>query len=663
MEGMNGMKGLQGFIHGGDYNADQWLDRPDILEEDLQLMKQAGVNSVTLGIFSWSALEPEEGVYTFEWLDRIMDRMYENGIYVVLATPSAGKPPWLVKKYPEIMRMNADRVWLLYGERENQCNSSLIFREKVKNIDELLAKRYANHPALILWHISNEVYGECHCPGCQANFRKWLQNKYGDIGRLNDQYWSGFWSHRYTSFEELESPAPHGETAVHGLAMDYRRFYSDLTIDFVKMEIDAVKKYNPGIPVTTNMFHLNCGYDYVKMGRLLDIISWDKYPAWHTGADKTTEWEAGMDAAFYYDVCRSLKKQPFLLMETTPSVTNWADVTKPKRPGIHKLGCMQAVAHGADSVQYFQWRKGRGGFEKFHGAVVGHDGTGCTRTFRDVQDVGALLKSHARLAGSHVQSQVAVIYDWENIGALMEQKSLRNKNRMYEEIMKEHHEALTRNYVSVDVIGREDDFTPYKIVVAPMLYLFHEDTPERIRAFIRQGGIFIMGFYSGLVNENDLAYEGFRPYELNDVFGIWAEEIDCLCDDETNRVIYNGHCYGAGTYCELLNRWDGQVLGKYMDDFYEGMPAVTKKAYGKGQAYYFAARMDMDFLYDFYRELILQNGLCRASESAYVPDVMVKERFASDLKGRFYMNFSREPRVIDGKVLEGYGLRIEEMEI
>ena len=188
MEGMNGMKGLQGFIHGGDYNADQWLDRPDILEEDLQLMKQAGVNSVTLGIFSWSALEPEEGVYTFEWLDRIMDRMYENGIYVVLATPSAGKPPWLVKKYPEIMRMNADRVRLLYGERENQCNSSLIFREKVKNIDELLAKRYANHPALILWHISNEVYGECHCPGCQANFRKWLQNKYGDIGRLNDQY-------------------------------------------------------------------------------------------------------------------------------------------------------------------------------------------------------------------------------------------------------------------------------------------------------------------------------------------------------------------------------------------------------------------------------------------------------------------------------------------
>lgn len=202
-----------------------------------------------------------------------------------------------------IITFISDRVRLLYGERENQCNSSLIFREKVKKIDTLLAKRYAHHPALILWHISNEVYGECHCPDCQANFRKWLKKKYGTIDHLNEQYWSSFWSHKYCDFEELESPSPHGETAVHGLALDYRRFYSALTMDFVKMEIDTVKAYNPEIPVTTNMFHLNCGYDPVKMGKLLDIISFDKYPAWHTGNDKTTEWEAGMDAAFYYDVC------------------------------------------------------------------------------------------------------------------------------------------------------------------------------------------------------------------------------------------------------------------------------------------------------------------------------------------------------------------------
>lgn len=220
-------------LHGGDYNVDQWLDRPDILAEDIRLMKLAGVNVVSLCIFSWSSLEPEEGVYTFEWLDEVMDSMYKNGIYVILATPSAGKPPWLIKKYPDIMRTREHRQRLLYGERENHCNSNKIFREKVCRIDEKLAERYANHPALILWHISNEMYGICHCETCQASFRKWLQGKYKTIDCLNEQYWSNFWSHRYTDWEELESPSSVGETAVHGLALDYKRFYSDLSIDFL----------------------------------------------------------------------------------------------------------------------------------------------------------------------------------------------------------------------------------------------------------------------------------------------------------------------------------------------------------------------------------------------------------------------------------------------
>ena len=244
-------------LHGGDYNVDQWLDRPDILAEDIRLMKLAGVNVVSLCIFSWSSLEPEEGVYTFEWLDEVMDSMYKNGIYVILATPSAGKPPWLIKKYPDIMRTREHRQRLLYGERENHCNSNKIFREKVCRIDEKLAERYANHPALILWHISNEMYGICHCETCQASFRKWLQGKYKTIDCLNEQYWSNFWSHRYTDWEELESPSSVGETAVHGLALDYKRFYSDLSIDFLQMEIDAVKKYNPSIPETKSqgLFH------------------------------------------------------------------------------------------------------------------------------------------------------------------------------------------------------------------------------------------------------------------------------------------------------------------------------------------------------------------------------------------------------------------------
>lgn len=656
------MKEINGFLHGGDYNADQWLDRPDILREDIRLMKLAGINCVTLGVFSWSSLEPREGVYTFEWLDAIMDSMYENGIYVILATPSAGKPPWMGKRYPEVMRMNEHRVRLHYGERENQCNSSPVFREKVRMIDEKLAKRYAHHPALILWHISNEMWGECHCPLCQENFRQWLKSKYGSIDVLNQQYWSNFWSHRYQDFSELESPYPEGETAVMGLMLDYRRFYSDLSIDLIKLEIDTVKKYNPDIPATTNYFHFNCGFDYGKLAKELDIIVFDKYPAWHKGKDRTTEWEAGIDAAFCYDVCRSLKKSPFLLMETTPSVVNWSDVNKAKRPGVHKLGCFQAVAQGADSVLYFQWRKGRGGDEKFHGAVVGHDGTENTRVFREVGEVGRLLDHYAEIAGSYAAGEVAVIYDWENIGALYKQKSLRRDKPEYETIMKEYHEALTRNYVTVDVISGRDEFSDYKIVFAPMLYLMTEDTAERIRAYIEQGGIFVMSFYSGLVNENDLVYEGFAPHGLGEVFGVASEEIDSLCDDEKNTFSYNGKRYDCTWYCELVKEQGAEVLSTYEEDFYRGRPVLTRKAYGRGKAYYLTCRADRDFLKDFCGNLIDEAGVRRSVDCGSVPDVMVKERVKEGVRYLFFLNFSKEKREICGRRLEGYEVRIEKEE-
>lgn len=615
---------------------------------------------VTLGVFSWSSLEPREGEYTFEWLDRIMDSMYENGIYVVLATPSAGKPPWMGKKYPEVMRVNSHRVRLRYGERENQCNSSPVFREKVKQIDSLLAERYAHHPALILWHISNELWGECHCPACQANFREWLRRKYGTIDKLNEQYWSNFWSHRYQDWEELESPGPEAETAIQGLMLDWRRFYSDLTIELTKMEIDTVKRYNPEIPVTTNYFHLDCGFDYGKMARYLDIVSMDRYPAWHRGKERATEWEAGMDAAFYYDVSRSLKQKPFLLMETTPSVVNWADVNKLKRPGVHRLGCMQAVAQGADSVQYFQWRKGRGGDEKFHGAVVGHDGTGDTRVFREVAELGKLLQEHGEIAGTEALSQAAMIYDWENIGALNRQKSLRRNKPSYEAIMREYHEALTRNYVSVDIISQRDDFGRYKVVFAPLLYMFEPGTEERIRDYIAAGGIFVMGFYSGLVNENDLVYQGFAPHGLNEVFGVRAEEIDSLCDDERNHFQYRGKEYSCSYYCELLQESGAEVLGRYQEDFYCGKPALTRKAYGRGMAYYVACRADLAFLADFCRDVLEEAKVERILEQAYVSDVMVKERRGGGRRFLFFLNFSSKQRKIAGRCLEGYEVRIEE---
>ena len=357
-------------LHGGDYNPEQWLRYPEVLKTDIELMKKAEINCVSVGIFSWAHLEPQEGVYEFDWLAEIIGNLYENGIYTVLATPSGAKPLWMSEKYEEIRRVQPSGLRELSGARHNHCYTSPVYREKVREMDRRLAERFANHPGVILWHLSNEYGGECYCPLCQAAFRDWLKAKYKTLDSLNHAWWTDFWSHTYTDWSQINAPAPHGEMNVHGLVLDWKRFVTHQTVDFMSMERDAVKSVNPEIPVTANLMGFYDGLDYFKFGPALDVVSWDNYPQWHT----TDNTEIAVSSAMAHDVMRSVKHENFLLMESTPSMTNWTPVSMLKRPGMHLLSSMQAVAHGSNSVQYFQFRKSRGSCEKFHGAVVDHVG-------------------------------------------------------------------------------------------------------------------------------------------------------------------------------------------------------------------------------------------------------------------------------------------------
>lgn len=660
-------------LHGGDYNPDQWIDHPEMIEEDMRLMKLAGCNVMSIGIFAWATLEPSEGQYDFSFFDYIMDKLAENDIKAILATLSGARPAWLAQKYPEVLRVSETRVRDLFGRRHNHCYTSLIYREKTAAINALLAERYKNHPALLMWHISNEYGGECHCPLCQQAFREWLKEKYNyDLGTLNYQWWTKFWSHTYTSWDQIDSPSPIGEHNLHGLTLDWKRFVTEQTGEFMENEIAPLREITPHIPITTNFMGFYDGLDYFKLRDLVDVVSWDNYPEWHHNGCI----EAAQLAAMTHDMNRCLKKQPFMLMESTPSLTNWKPVNKLKRPGMHLLSSMQAVAHGSDTVQYFQWRKSRGSSEKFHGAVIDHCGHEHTRVFREVAQLGKVLSKLDGVVGTFTPAQAAIIYDWENKWALDAAECLELNDKHYKQIVQQHYAPFWKNGVNVDIIDSGEDFSGYKLIIAPMLYMVKPGVEDAIEKFIAGGGTFVMTYFSGVVNENDLCYLGGTPCgRLKDIFGVWSEEIDTLYPDEINCVTVNGKDYTAKHFCELIHANSAEILGEYSSDFYKGMPAATMNRYGNGKAYYIAFCDNGGYCDDFYAQLIEDLQLTRNLGTKLPHGVTVHTRCNGQDTYLFLENYNDGERevelgenqyvdVLSGEVVserilvQGYGVRL-----
>ena len=592
-------------LYGGDYNPEQWDEA--VWEEDMRMFRLAGIDCVTLNVFSWAALQSDEVTYHFERLDKIMELVRKNNLKVVMATSTAAHPAWMAKKYPEVLRTEFNGMKRKFGSRHNSCPNSPVYQKYSVALARKLAERYGTYDNIVTWHISNEYGGECYCENCEKAFRVWLKEKYGSIEALNKAWNTSFWGHTFYDWDEIVVPNLQSEhfaqnrTTFQGISLDYRRFNSDSILHNYLGEYEAVKAVTPHIPVTTNLMGFYKALDYQKWAGYMDVVSWDNYP------DPT---DPPALVAMRHDLMRGLKQgAPFMLMEQTPSVTNWQSYNLLKRPGDMRLISYQAVAHGADTVMFFQMRRSIGACEKFHGAVIDHVGTENTRVFREVSQLGEELKQLGDTTlDSRTPSKAAMLVDWDNWWAL-EYSAGPSCDLKYMDELANYYTALYDNNISVDIISAQDPLDDYKVVIAPVMYMTKPGADEKIRKFVSEGGTFVTTFLSGLVDEHDLVITGGYPGKLRDILGIWVEETDALPSYMKNSFSWNGKDYDCGLICDITHMENAQALACYDKDFYEGTPVLSKNEFGTGHAYYVATRAGQDFYADFLNKVLEEQGV------------------------------------------------------
>ena len=537
-----------------------------------------------------------------------MELVKKNGLKVVLATSTGAHPAWMAHRYPEILRTEFNGMKRKFGGRHNSCPNSPVYRMYSARLAEKLAEHYKDYDNIVAWHISNEYGGECYCENCEKAFRVWLKKKYHTIEEVNR-----VWDTAFYDWEEIVLPNLLSEhfayerTMFQGISLDYRRFNSDSILECYRLEYEAVKRHTPDIPVTTNLMGFYKPLDYQKWAKYMDMVSWDNYPS---------NQDTPAQIALSHELMRGIGGgKPFLLMEQTPSVTNWLPYNALKRPGVMRLWSYQAVAHGADSVMFFQMRRSIGACEKYHGAIIDHVGNENTRVFREAAALGAELKALGdETLGARARKETAILFDWENWWAI-EYSAGPSVLLKYRDEIQNYYTALYEQNMATDIIGVEDDFSDYRVIIAPVLYMVKPGVDEKIKAFVQAGGIFVTTFFSGYVDDHDLVVTGGYPGKLRDLLGIWVEESDALPEGETNHFTWKGARHEAVLLCDLLHPEGAGVLATYEEDFYAGMPVLTKNRYGAGAAYYVAVRSDASFYEALIREICEKAGITPVAQT------------------------------------------------
>jgi beta-galactosidase len=653
-------------IFGGDYFPEQWPE--EIWKEDIRLMKQTNVTMVSIGIFAWALLQPDEDIFTFGWLDKIMDLLADNDIDVCLGTSTAAQPNWLTRKYNDILFVRESGERVTHGSRQTYCINSPSYRNAVRRLVKKVALHYKGHRALKLWHVNNEYANKnsmCFCRNCEISFQKWLKKKYKTLVNLNECWGTVFWSEKYFSWKEINTPRASAGGRNATKLLDYKRFLSESFFSLYMEECNVLRKITPDIPVTTNFEGDWSKFDHSLFKDDLDVVSLNCYP--DPRNPNSRSW-----AALRYSMMRSLLGKPFMLMEQAPSQVDWYPVNINKRPGMMRLWSYQAIAHGSDSVMFFQWRASKKGAEKYHSGMISHYGEN-SRVFKEICSLGNELKKVKDVVGSKINSEVAILMDNDSWWAIDNpygrgNKSLDNETfwaangQPFPTVLVSYFSELEYYFnvfynlnVPVDVIPVNYDLSKYKVVIAPILHMVKPGFKEAIEEFVRNGGTFITTYFSGVIDESVGVFLGGYLGPLKDVLGVKVEEYNPLPFEGKNVIKMVGELdgfkkeYNCTVWSDIAHTITAKTLATFGEDYYAGSPCVTENQLGFGKAYYLATRPDEEFIRTFAEKILADKGI-RMQQLAKGVEVVTRSKNQNTFD--FYLNHGdtdREVKLAGGK--------------
>ncbi|MGB2570115.1 beta-galactosidase [Micromonospora citrea] len=626
--------------YGGDWNPEQWS--PQVWREDVALMRQARVNLVSVGVFAWSRLEPAPGRYTFDWLDEVLDLLHDGGIRVALATPTASPPPWFSLAHPGALPVTADGVRLHHGSRDTYCAAAPAYRTAARRITEVLADRYATHPALAMWHVHNEYGTTCHCEHAATAFRSWLAQRHGDLDALNAAWVTSFWSQHYSDWAQISTPRATQYLANPGQLLDFRRFWSDTLLAAYVEQRDLLRAANPRVPVTTN--YVLGGWvpvDHARWAREVDLVAIDHYPsAVDGGAEEQTALAADLARGWARHGAGDGTAPAWLLMESAPNHIYTPGRMHTKEPGRMARHSLSHIARGSRGAMFFQWRAPAGGAERFHSALVPHAGPD-SRVFREAVRLGGILDRIAEVDPGVVEASVAIVWDAAS-GWALQHPGLPSASLDHHAEVSAAHRALWRAGYACDVVVPGDAVEAYRLLVLPALYLTCDATADWVRRHVRHGGHVLVTWLSGVADEHARVRLGGYPGALRDLLGLRVEEFHPLAEGEQVLLSRGGT---GRVWSETVRPAGAETVTAYVGGVLDGLPAVTRHRYGAGTAWYVSTRPDDET----YRRLMVEAAraagvgpVCPAAP----PGVEAVRRRAGEASWLFLVNHTDRPQRI-----------------